>query len=701
MIGQSKVYTIPFGKLSPQEKEIIGVHADLIQIAVKSGVRYTPGFVLTTSAFDNFLVANDLVSELNELLTQIKPNDTKNINKTAEKIKELFRASVIPPSIFQSIISSYELIVGNTHSEVGIFTSWIEQTFPFSGNAYENYIYEGIGNVHDLEKTIIEAWCALFDPKAIIERMANNYQGPLSIALIIQKQTNPQISGRVSSYNPIGNNIKEVEIEAVYGLWKCVDELNTVPDRYVVAKQGEKIVEKSTVGQEKMILRNGSAKTQTFTDIKIPVSSPWKMRQKVSDSMIQDIALYIKTIEKQTQYSLEARWVIELGKIILVKIAPQLKMLGKNYEIYEEKQEIGSEDKSIEDYVKEIEKEIKDVANHIEAPLDINEFKTLAGEIELVNKTINIPEPEEEKQEVEPIKIKKSEIWKKFNFLPKKQVDPTVVNIWIDTQLPSSKYEMNSNEFYGITGVSGNDLFQNFNSKLQNLSAREWTEFVNYGTEELFYLANKDLNNYIIYDLSLFSREESNKYLDSDTFGLDVYAQYPQIIENELEILKKLRNNYGFRKIWLSIRGLDQIEDLRNIKKHITTSGLRRSTSFKLLLEIDSIPVFLNTLDYISESIDGIIVDFDKVIEKLLGNKVKQKELLANQVLWDLIAKIGEEVHKNNIEFIIKSSNIKSAKDLLFQLMKRGITGVASSARDFPELRTLISKLEIEILKKL
>lgn len=723
MPEEEKVYTIPFPGLKDETDYVSGMKGELFRKFLESGINIPYGFVITTDAFDDFLVANDLVHSINTTLRSVNPKKFKDIQSASADIDELFRGSVTPPSIYDSIRSAYEKLTNN-QSYVSIYPSWIPEAFKHHGGIDDKYIFTNIGNLDDLEKRVYMAWQAIFDPNAIFERIENQYAEALSIGIIVEKMMNAEVSGRAYSQNPLSGDRTEIEIEAVFGLSRGIEELEITPDRYVVSKSKERIVEKSTTSQDSMLVRTGSVKENGPKDMVVEISKPWRLRQKIADSTIQDLAIVIKKVEEIVGTDIEVEWTLETGSLYITNVRKAKTLNSQNIISYgsklkdipdgeaEEQVEIEEEseppkEKSIDEYVSEIEEEIENLNDTAYAPIEINESpKGIAGKIKEEKKVKDVKESD--KGEVkfvsdiyEDFEPKNVNIWKDVEYTKKTNVEHNVIEIWLNMQGERLKGTLNSNEIHGLFSVRGEDLVRGFGHNLSDISNDQYEEFVNYAADEIFELASRDLDKYIIYSISDFDREDADKYFSSDKSGIEVHLENDAILQMELNILKKIRNKYGYRRIWLGIRGVSQVQELREIRKFISSSGLHRSSTLKIFLEIDKVPLFLNSVEYVQERIDGVVLYLDQIVEKLLGHKITIEEVLENQVFWEMVAKLSSKIHEQNGSFLVMSENFDKGQDLLFKLMQMGITGACLSPYELSKLRRVISKLELEILKQM
>lgn len=706
MLNEEKIYTIQLAKADPGDIDLIGIQASGLAQIANSGIPMVSSFIITSHAFDNFLIANDMIAEINTRLKQGEKVNLKEAEEISKSIKLLFKESVMPPSIYESIRAAYTTLSGIHEASVCVKPSWLPDVYKYNGGIQEKYTFQKVFSMNELENVILDAWQALFDKNAIFERSENNFEGPLSIAIVVKKLVNAEVSGRAFSYNPLTLEKNEVEIESILGLWDGVDELELIPDNYIVSKDSLLVIQKNVTNQEKMLLRRGFVKEGEKRDIEVSVSKVWNMRQKVVDETIIEIGKIASEIENILGNCVEIRWVLETGKILItdIKNVQNLSKKSLNFnpnlylkEITPKRGQFDSGTKSLDAYVKEIEDEIEGldkIAIPPEEKLDIeNHLASEQSEPEIVTEEPVLPKL----PELEKIKERKN-IWSSTQYGYQKETERLAHQLWLDAKQAQNASQLNSSEFDGVLGINGEEIVLSFGKSIKNINETDRNNLIEYGTNQIYKLAQQDLNKYIIYSLSKFDTKSASKFLGSSQEGIGLHIENQTLFDIEMEIIKQIRNSHNFRKLWIGIRGINQTNDLREIKKHIASSGLKRSTTFKIFLEIDTVPPLLNIKEYLDESVDGVIIYLDQIIEQVLGSKVKIGEVFNNSIFAGMLKNLSNEVHRKNIVLIANSETFSKNDEFTYNTIKSGITGISLGGKHFNEVRKVVQKLELNLL---
>lgn len=719
MPEESKIYTLKLEELANTPLSEVGLNANYLNTIHSLSIDIPKGFVITCSAFEDFLIANDMVTEIHAWLKTLNGANMNDMQKASDNIKTLFRAAVMPASIFEAIKEEYQALTRFEETMVDVNLSWIPDLKNLTGGVSKNYYFEGIWGINELEKIVKHSWQALFEPSAIFERIQNGYKGSTSIALVVKKSVAAEVSGKLYSYNPLTNNQNQQEIQAVLGMWRGVDTLELIPDHYIVNKQNEDIEEKNVMTQTSMLLKKGFLKGEgtAMEDryVIVDISKSWQVRQKLSDKLIQDIALIGKTIEDKFTDSIELDWGMETGKIFVsnIKFLPRVRhqhslsfnpnvITREEYKMQEKPTKVEFvKPEVIDKYVEEIESQISDLDT---VGWEEEDYEPQIAQVRKSKKKTAKPKKIakkkivefEEELDLEPLE---KELFHKLNysFLFKEKFQ-TVTRIYVDLAQKSNTKNINSDGFDGLVGINGEEFIKGFGVRLAGAKAETLQGFIDYGVSQFMKLAEHDKQKNYIYTLSDLTLPEAIKYAGVSLGGTNLHLNSNILLDLELEILRIVRNKKNFRRVWLSLKGINQVGDYKYFKNIIDGHALSKSPSFRFLLEIDLIPPFLNIADYLDDSVDGIILDMDSLLKQIIGTKVSVSSIMKNELFWTMLNNISQHTERRKIPLIMKSKILTDSDEFLQQVLKHGIYGITINADKLDEVRNMLHKLELKNL---
>ena len=146
-------------------------------------------------------------------------------------------------------------------------------------------------------------------------RIVNKDNSDISVAVVIQKMIQSEISGVAFSANPTNNNAKEIIIEAGLGLGEAIVSGTITPDTYIVNKETNMIVNKDIRDQKRKLIKQ---KNNNNEYILIKNGNI----QKLNDKIILELSNIIKSIEEYYGFPVDIEWGIGNNKIFILQSRP-------------------------------------------------------------------------------------------------------------------------------------------------------------------------------------------------------------------------------------------------------------------------------------------------------------------------------------------------------------------------------------------
>ncbi len=268
------------------------------------------GYVIMANIFDDFLKKYNLEEEIKVIINKCDINNEEGLRENSKEIIEIISKYNISRNIEQEIIDKYKklnckyvAVRSSAISEDGKNYAWAGQLETFL-NVDEN----------DLLECVKKCWSSIFSPRALFYMIKNNQISNISVAVVVQKMIQSDISGVAFSMNPTNNNLNEIVIEGVLGLGEAIVSGKVTPDIYIIDKKENKLKNKEIKKQkEKLIKINKSNKWINIEDSKI---------QKVPDKTILELSKIIKDIEEFYKFPIDVEWGIENNKVYILQCRP-------------------------------------------------------------------------------------------------------------------------------------------------------------------------------------------------------------------------------------------------------------------------------------------------------------------------------------------------------------------------------------------
>lgn len=309
----SKSYILNTSHITENEIELAGDRALNLSHLSKIGAPVPNGFIITSKVFDDFLFANDLISQIsninNHLLRgQISPKKAETL------IQEMILQGSFPNVILEMLYRSYSLLVADKAVSLSLYPSSLNPHLKESLESISKKLVIA-SNFDDFLIKVKKIWLYLFKDEVLKYRIDHKYKGVISIAIIVNKFIQPEISGSVYTLSIDNANPDMVELRAVYGVEHNVVYEENFMDRYLYQKSGEDIVLRM-VNKQKWMLVLKNTKLE-----RLPISQTRQRTQKLNDIQIINLSKITSNLKNHFKNELKIDWQYQAGKFTFTNLS--------------------------------------------------------------------------------------------------------------------------------------------------------------------------------------------------------------------------------------------------------------------------------------------------------------------------------------------------------------------------------------------
>lgn len=269
-------------------------------------------FVVLSTTFDYFMGKTWLDTQIQEILDHVDYKAISSVEEASENIKGLILKLPIPEEIEQEIYTSFDTqklkyvaVRSSATAEDGVEHAWAWQLDSFLNTTRET-----------LMQKVKHCWASLFTPRAIFYRFEKNlHNDHISVAVIVQKMIQSEISGIAFSVHPITQDRDQMLIEAWYGLGEAIVSWSVTPDSYVVKKDTNDI--DITVNHQE----RGLYRVETWGNEWLQLWEKWK-NQILTKQQISELSTLVLRIENHYGFPCDIEWAYEGGMFYIVQSRP-------------------------------------------------------------------------------------------------------------------------------------------------------------------------------------------------------------------------------------------------------------------------------------------------------------------------------------------------------------------------------------------
>lgn len=303
-----------FKDLSRFDVNIAGGKGASLGEMTQAGIPVPFGFVVLSVAFDDFVKEVGLDQEIDFILNRVNQGDLSTIENASEKIHELIKNAIMPETIkneiekqFEQLDTEYVAVRSSATAEDGSENAWAGQLDSYLNTKKENLL-----------ENIKCCWASLFTPRAIFYSFEKGLStAKISVAVVVQKMVNSEISGVAFSVHPVTENRNQIIIEAGFGLGEAIVSGQVTPDSYVISKDLREIIDIRISSQTKGLYR-----LQTGGNEWIEIPEQKGSSQVLSEPQILELAEIIISIENHYGFPCDIEWAYAEHKFYITQSRP-------------------------------------------------------------------------------------------------------------------------------------------------------------------------------------------------------------------------------------------------------------------------------------------------------------------------------------------------------------------------------------------
>ncbi|MEA4956280.1 Phosphoenolpyruvate synthase [bioreactor metagenome] len=314
------MYVEKFESISKDDVGIAGGKGANLGELTQAGIPVPPGFIVTAETYNKFMNDTGIFDNIMDILNGIDINNTKELQKSAKKIKEIIIDAPIPEDISALIIEAYNALcqkVGVEDVLVAIRSSATAEDLPEASFAGQQDTFLNIYGSESVIDYVRKCWASLFEARAIFYREENNFEhSKVYIAVVVQEMVESEKAGVMFTVNPsTGEDV--ALIEGSWGLGEAVVSGSVTPDTYYVDKKSNEILNFNIADKKVMFekLPNGETKQ---------VDVPEELRNKrvLSEAELVELTEMGKRIQKHYGAPQDTEWAFYDNTLFMLQSRP-------------------------------------------------------------------------------------------------------------------------------------------------------------------------------------------------------------------------------------------------------------------------------------------------------------------------------------------------------------------------------------------
>ncbi|MEM3400185.1 MAG: phosphoenolpyruvate synthase [Candidatus Micrarchaeia archaeon] len=187
--------------------------------------------------------------------------------------------------------------------------------------------------------------------------------------------------------------------------------------------------------------------------------------------------------------------------------------------------------------------------------------------------------------------------------------------------------------------------------------------------------------------------------------GCSRYISEPEVFELELKAIKKVRNEYGMKNLWLMLPFVRTVGEIRAIKEHLSRLGIHRTRDFKLWIMVEVPSTVFLIEEFCEAGIDGVSIGSNDLTQLIMGID-RDNETLAtafderNAAVLTAIKHVIKTCNKHGVTVSICGQAPSVYPEFAEKLVEFGITSISVNPDAIERTRRLVASAERKVMLK-
>jgi pyruvate,water dikinase len=185
--------------------------------------------------------------------------------------------------------------------------------------------------------------------------------------------------------------------------------------------------------------------------------------------------------------------------------------------------------------------------------------------------------------------------------------------------------------------------------------------------------------------------------------GCARYIAEPDVFKLELEAIKKVRDEFGMKNLWLMIPFVRRIGEIRAVKDILKEVGIHRTRDFRLWIMVEVPSTVFLIDDFCKEGIDGVSIGSNDLTQLILGIDRDNSTLAEgfderNAAVLSAIETVVRVCNKNGVTCSLCGQGPSVYPDFAEKLVEFGVTSMSVNPDAVERTRRIVASAEQKIL---
>jgi pyruvate,water dikinase len=285
----------------------------------QAGIAVPPGFVVTTSAFEQFLEALEARAPVRARVEALDPSDLDAAVALSEELRRRVIEEPMPDTVEQAIRAAYaELCSGD--DPVAVRSSATTEDAEDASFAGLQDTFLWVLGASQMATRVRECWGSLYSVESMTYRRKQGLpEEGVAMAVVVQRMVDAMCAGVMFTRSPLTGDKSVITIEGAWGLGSAVVSGEVTPDRWVLGKiTGEISVRDISDKHARQVPAPGGGIEEVANEAAI-ANQPC-----LTDDQLMALREVGRTVERHYGKPQDIEWALdEAGNVFLLQSRPE------------------------------------------------------------------------------------------------------------------------------------------------------------------------------------------------------------------------------------------------------------------------------------------------------------------------------------------------------------------------------------------
>lgn len=304
-------FSLTFADPLAVEGDLSGGKGANLALLTQKDFPVPPGFIVTAGAYREF------VRHAGALLDQVGTfhvDDPVILRQEAAELRQALETLLLPTEVEQAIRHQLKEFPASTAFSVRSSSTFEDLAGAAFAGQHDTYL--NISGVDAILDRVRACFASLWQERAIAYRQQHGFDhAAAAMAVVVQTMVRCEVAGVGFTINPVSGSLKEMLVNANFGLGESVVSGDGEIDQYVLDRDGKLL--SSVIGDktERVICAEQGSRAITI--------SPEEASQAcLSEAMLGELGALMRRVESAYQFPQDIEWGIADGRLHLLQARP-------------------------------------------------------------------------------------------------------------------------------------------------------------------------------------------------------------------------------------------------------------------------------------------------------------------------------------------------------------------------------------------